>query len=66
VLERIPCPTLVVWGTESDVLSETQAHRMVKTLPKGELVAVPGVVHAPHLMEPAARAALERLLGGAR
>jgi esterase len=65
VLERIPCPTLVVWGTESDVLSETQANRMVKTLPKGQLVAVPGVVHAPHLMEPAARAALERLLGGA-
>ena len=28
---------------------------MVKTLPKGELVAVPGVVHAPHLMEPATR-----------
>ena len=63
VLERIPCQTLVVWGTESDVLSEAQAQRMVKALPKGELVAVPGVVHAPHLMEPAARAALERLLG---
>jgi pimeloyl-ACP methyl ester carboxylesterase len=61
-LENLPCPTLVVWGTESDVLGEAQARRMVKTLPQGELVAVPGVGHAPTLVEPEARAALERLL----
>lgn len=60
VLERLACPTLVVWGTESDVLSEAQARRMVKTLPHGELVAVPGVGHAPTLVEPVALEALER------
>jgi pimeloyl-ACP methyl ester carboxylesterase len=62
VLERLSCPTLLVWGTESDVLSEEQARRMVKTLPRGELVAVPGVGHAPTLVEPAVLAALEHFL----
>jgi esterase len=62
-LARITCPTLVVWATESDVLSEQQAHRMVKALPHGELVAVPDMVHAPTLREPAAVDALERFFG---
>ncbi len=61
-LQALPCPTLVVWGTDSDVLSEAQARRMVEALPKGELVAVPGVGHAPTLVEPAALAALERFV----
>jgi pimeloyl-ACP methyl ester carboxylesterase len=63
VLQRLSCPTLVVWGMDSDVLSETQARRMVEVLPHGELVAVPGVGHAPTLMEPVVLAALERFLG---
>ena len=63
VLQRLPCPTLVVWGTESDVLSEAQVRRMVEALPHGELVAVPGRGHAPTLVEPVALAALERFLG---
>ena len=62
-LQRISCPTLVVWGRESDVLSEAQARRMVDVLPQAELVAVPGVGHAPMLVEPVALAALERFLG---
>jgi esterase len=66
VLQRLPCPTLVVWGTDSDVLSEAQARRMAETLPKGQLVAVPGVGHAPTLMEPAALSALEHFLGARR
>lgn len=61
-LETLPCPTLVVWGTESDVLSEAQAKRMVAALPKGELVSVHGVGHAPTLVEPPVLAALDRLL----
>jgi pimeloyl-ACP methyl ester carboxylesterase len=63
-LEGLACPTLVVWGTESDVLSEAQARRMVKVLPRGELVAVPGVGHAPTLVEPVVLAALEGFLAG--
>jgi pimeloyl-ACP methyl ester carboxylesterase len=53
---------LVVWGTESDVLSKAQARRMVGALPHGELVEVSGVGHAPTLVEPQSLEALERLL----
>jgi pimeloyl-ACP methyl ester carboxylesterase len=62
-LQSLPCPTLVVWGMDSDVLSEAQARRMAEMLPRGELVSVPGVGHAPTLVEPAVLAALERFLG---
>jgi pimeloyl-ACP methyl ester carboxylesterase len=62
VLEQLSCPTMVVWGTTSDVLSEAQARRMVDALPHGELVAVPGVGHAPTLVEPVVLSALERFL----
>ena len=62
-LQRVTCPTLVVWGSDSDVLSEAQARRMVETLQNGELVTVPGVGHAPTLVEPAVVGALGRLLG---
>ena len=61
-LEALPCPALVIWGTDSDVLSEAQANRMAAALPKGELVRVPGVGHAPTLVEAAALGAIERLL----
>jgi len=63
VLRSLPCPTVVVWGTESDVLSGAQAARMVGALPRGELVTVPGVAHAPTLLEPVVLAALEHFLG---
>jgi esterase len=63
-LRALPCPTLVVWGEESDVLSKTQVLRMVDVLPRGELVAVPGIGHAPTLVEPVVLAALDRFLGG--
>jgi esterase len=62
-LEKLQCPTLVIWGTESDVLSEAQARRMAQTLPSGQLVQVPGVGHAPTLMELAALSAIEQVLG---
>jgi pimeloyl-ACP methyl ester carboxylesterase len=63
-LERLACPTLVVWGTESDVLSEAQARRMVEALARGRLVTVRGVAHAPTLVEPVVLDALERFLSG--
>lgn len=64
VLEDLYCPTLIVWGTDSDVLSEAQARRMVEVLPVAELVRVPGVAHAPTLIEPVVLAALDRFLEG--
>jgi pimeloyl-ACP methyl ester carboxylesterase len=65
VLQALPCPTLVVWGEDSDVLSASQARRMAETLPNGQLVSVPGVGHAPTLVEPVVLAALGRLLATA-
>jgi len=65
-LQALPCPTMVVWGEESDVLSEAQMLRMVEVLPRGELVRVPGIGHAPTLVEPAVLAALDRFLGALR
>src|SRR5262249_7893686 len=63
VLTKVDCPALVIWGTASDVLSETQARKMVDVLPHGELVAVPDVAHAPTLVEPVVVSALARLFG---
>ena len=65
-LQALGCPTLVVWGIASDVLSEAQARRMADVLPRGELVRVPGIGHAPTLVEPVVLAALDRFLGGLR
>jgi pimeloyl-ACP methyl ester carboxylesterase len=61
-LKALQCPTLVVWGTDSDVLSEAQARRMVSVVPKGELVAVAGLGHAPTLVEAPVLAALDRFI----
>lgn len=61
-LAALSCPTLVIWGTDSDVLSAVQARRMAETLPRGELVAVPGIGHAPTLVEPPVLSALDRFL----
>jgi esterase len=62
VLQGLSCPALVVWGEDSDVLSQSQARRMAEALPKGQLVSVPGVGHAPTLVEPVVLAALGRFL----
>jgi pimeloyl-ACP methyl ester carboxylesterase len=65
VLQGLSCPTLVVWGEDSDVLSRSQARRMAEALPKGQLVSVPGVSHAPTLVEPVVLAAFGRFLAAA-
>jgi pimeloyl-ACP methyl ester carboxylesterase len=65
VLQGLSCPALVVWGEDSDVLSQSQARRMAEALPKGQLVSVPGVGHAPTLVEPVVLAALGGFLAAA-
>ena len=44
-LARIPCPTLVVRGAESDILSAEVAKKMTERLPDGRLVEIPGAGH---------------------
>ncbi len=58
-LEVQTCPTAVVWGRSSDVLSEAQANKMVQTLKQGTLIAVADTEHAPALIEPESRAGLD-------
>jgi esterase len=44
-LARISCPTLIVRGAASDILSPDIAKRMLETLPDGRLVEVAGAGH---------------------
>jgi pimeloyl-ACP methyl ester carboxylesterase len=44
-LERTPCPTLVVRGETSDILSPELVEKMLEKLPKGESVEILGAGH---------------------
>jgi len=46
----IACPTLVVRGAESDLLSTETAQEMIRRNPNAQLVEIPGVGHAPTFM----------------
>ncbi len=61
--KAMKCPVLILRGGKSDVLSADIARRMVEALPGTQLVEVPGVGHAPILVEPAAVKALDGFLG---
>lgn len=45
--DAIRCPTLVVRGAESDLLSHATAQAMTQRGPRARLVEIPGVGHAP-------------------
>ncbi|HYA76285.1 MAG TPA: alpha/beta hydrolase [Burkholderiaceae bacterium] len=51
--DAIRCPTLVLRGENSDVLSPDTAAQMTVRGPRARLVRVPGVGHAPMLFDPA-------------
>ena len=51
--ERIACPTLVVRGAESDLLTRETLQAMASRGPLPEVVEVPGVGHAPMFMDDA-------------
>ena len=44
-LSKITCPTLVVRGAETDLLTLDVAQRMVQTFPNGQLVEIPRAGH---------------------
>ena len=58
----IAAPILIVRGAESDILSRATAARMCKVNPKATLVEVPGVAHAPSLLEEQALGAILKFL----
>lgn len=52
VWDRVSCPTLVLRGTETDLLLPETAEEMARRGPKAKIVEVPGCGHAPSLMAP--------------
>lgn len=53
IYERITCPTLVVRGEHSDLLTPETVQAMSARGPRPEIVDVPGVGHAPMFMDEA-------------
>jgi pimeloyl-ACP methyl ester carboxylesterase len=49
--DQIRCPTLLLHGAQSDVLSAETALEMTQRGPKARLITLPNVGHAPALME---------------
>ena len=50
--EAIRCPTLVLRGADSDLLSRATSAQMAARGPKARVVEIPGVGHAPTLLNP--------------
>ena len=48
--DRLTCPTLVLRGADSDLLSAETAQAMTQRGPAARLVELPGIGHAPTLM----------------
>ena len=59
---RIEAPVLVIRGADSDILAAKTVARMKQVIGKVESVEVPGVGHAPTLMEPEALSAIRKFL----
>ena len=59
---RIEAPTLVIRGAESDILAARTVERMKSVVRNVDSVEIPGVGHAPTLMEPGSLAALQKFL----
>jgi pimeloyl-ACP methyl ester carboxylesterase len=45
---KVPCPILLVRGSESQVLQPEAAERFIQALPNGRMVTVPNVGHNVH------------------
>ncbi|RTE66601.1 alpha/beta hydrolase [Amphritea opalescens] len=48
---QVNCPQLLIWGDQSDVLQADTVARMQSLRPEMDLYRIPGMAHAPSLME---------------
>jgi len=62
--DAIRCPTLVLRGAQSDLLTADTARKMAERGPKARVVEIAGVGHAPMLMDPAQIAVVRGFLLG--
>lgn len=60
--DAIRCPTLLVRGESSDLLSRETAEEMTRRGPRATLAEIPGVGHAPMFMQPEQIALAESFL----
>jgi pimeloyl-ACP methyl ester carboxylesterase len=60
--DRLRCPTLLLRGAESDLLSTQTAQEMTERGPRAELHEFKGVGHAPTLVQPDQRAVVRDFL----
>lgn len=60
--DSLACPTLLIRGADSDLLSAQTAQRMAERGPKAQLVTFEGVGHAPTLVAPDQRAVVKDFL----
>lgn len=60
--DGIPCPCLLVRGAESDLLTASIAREMASRGPRPRLVEIPGVGHAPMLLDEAQVAPVREFL----
>jgi pimeloyl-ACP methyl ester carboxylesterase len=51
VYDAIRCPTLVIRGAQSDLLAKETTQEMTRRGPRAQVVEIPGVGHAPTLMD---------------
>ncbi|MBI3157190.1 MAG: alpha/beta hydrolase [Burkholderiales bacterium] len=61
--DRLGCPTLLLRGADSDLLSHATAQAMAQRGPRARLVEFAGVGHAPTLVAADQRAVLREFLG---
>ncbi|HEX7054042.1 MAG TPA: alpha/beta hydrolase [Burkholderiales bacterium] len=52
IYDAVRCPTLVIRGEQSDLLSRETTAAMAQRGPRARVVEIPGVGHAPTLMHP--------------
>jgi pimeloyl-ACP methyl ester carboxylesterase len=62
--DRLNCPTLLLRGADSDLLSPATAQAMTQRGPRARLVEFAGVGHAPTLVAPDQRAVVRQFLLG--
>jgi pimeloyl-ACP methyl ester carboxylesterase len=63
--DQVKCPTLLIRGAQSDLLSAEAAQQMTARGPKAKLIEIEGVGHAPMLMDEAQVAPVREFLLGA-
>jgi len=62
--DRLSCPTLLLRGAESDLLSHATAEAMTQRGPRARLHEFPGMGHAPMLVQPDQRQVVREFLLG--